>query len=435
MSMNAIVTISHVCKFWRNVSLTSPALWTDINLHHQAANTFLARSVNQPLRLYLLNSPPALETRSSRGTNLGSHDGKRVRELVLRADKDCMEDVIDHLGQSFPELVVALLHLEQLETGDSFVFNASNVLTPKLRVLRTSNIDITDSLSIHNDKVPGQLSGLTFLELSDTDPDIYPSEDIIPLIQRCPSLEFFHFDEQNLRSGLVPFLEDVVITLDHLKGFYLRDFHFTKLLFRHIRIPAHAPLFLEVNPKQGDWGDSVLEVDYPNEVIKFGRGIYTDGRKPHFVTHLKGVPNGAEMASLIPMLGMILDFSKISKLTIKCRSDEDESPTWRELFPHFPLLQSLRIIADKACTNNVLTALWTSPIPCPGLDSLYLECGPRVNKFDWLERLFDLRSSLGLPLLKKFIIKATPMYPKGYFARWANSVDMEISVRCLTSPE
>ena len=75
-----------------------------------------------------------------------------------------MEDITDRLGPMLLELILALLHVEPIGTGDVFVFGASNVLTPKLRVLRAFNIQ---SLDISNDEVPGQLSDLTFLEVSD----------------------------------------------------------------------------------------------------------------------------------------------------------------------------------------------------------------------------------------------------------------------------
>lgn len=444
-SMDAIIAFSHVCKSWRRASLTSPTLWTNINLYHKAADTFLARSADEFLRLYLFDSGPLYLHDSepvivSQARSLSLRDGKRVRELVLRTDNNNMEDITDRLGPMLPELILALLHVEPTDTGDVFVFDASNVLTPKLRVLRAFNIDISQSLDISNDEVPGQLSDLTFLEVSDTHTELYTAKDIIQLILRCPSLEFLHINEQIGSAELVPLSEDVVVTLDLLKGLYLRDFHYAKLIFQHIRIPAHAPLLQEVD-SEGEsniWGDSVLAVDYPNKVIKFGRGIYMNHRKPHFLAYLDGVPNVAQMASLIPMLGTTFDLRKIFKLTIRCPSDQDENfSTWRQLFFHLPLLQSLRMLADKACVNNVLTALWTSPTPCPKLENLYLKWDPNINELDWLEGLFDLRSSSGLALLKNVIVKVPPSrYCKEDFVRWAESVeiDNEISVGWLTTP-
>ena len=416
-SMNAIIASSRVCKSWRRASLGSQALWSNINLNHKAANTFLMRSANQPLRLYLFDPGPNIVSQ----TNIGLDDGNRVRELVLRTDNDSMEDITDRLGHMLLELVLALLHVEPSDTGDVFVFNASNIVTPKLRILRTFNIDFTHSLEASDDLVPGQLSGLTFLELSDTQTDVFTAEDIIQLIHRCPNLEFLHFDERVGSDGLAALSEDVVVTLDRLKGLHLRDFHYAKLIFQHIRIPAHAPLLLEVDHEEGKsdlWGDFVLEVNYPDKVINLK---HAGSRKPCFVVHLEGVPNAAQMASLIPMLGTILDFQRISKLTIKCPSDQDESLTWRNLFYHFPSLQSLRMLADKTCITNVLHALWASPIPCPKLDNLYIKCDPKIDELDWLEGLLDLRSRSGLPLLKNLVVRAAP---KENFVRWAESVEV-----------
>ncbi|OJT15012.1 hypothetical protein TRAPUB_8455 [Trametes pubescens] len=47
-----LIRITHVCRYWRDLAVHSPALWTDIALRHPVAvKAFLARSKGLPLRI------------------------------------------------------------------------------------------------------------------------------------------------------------------------------------------------------------------------------------------------------------------------------------------------------------------------------------------------------------------------------------------------
>jgi hypothetical protein len=51
-----LITMTHVCRSWRNVLLSTPSLWTQIDFSmstkSQQAEGFLRRSGNQPLDIY-----------------------------------------------------------------------------------------------------------------------------------------------------------------------------------------------------------------------------------------------------------------------------------------------------------------------------------------------------------------------------------------------
>ena len=49
-----IVSVSHVCRYWRAVSIQNPWLWTSLPIHHPAAlEVHLIRSKNLPISLSL----------------------------------------------------------------------------------------------------------------------------------------------------------------------------------------------------------------------------------------------------------------------------------------------------------------------------------------------------------------------------------------------
>lgn len=61
-----LIRATHVCRYWRDVALHSPALWTHIALKHPSAiEAFLQRSKALPLQIYITTAPVLSESRSN----------------------------------------------------------------------------------------------------------------------------------------------------------------------------------------------------------------------------------------------------------------------------------------------------------------------------------------------------------------------------------
>ncbi|EGN97599.1 hypothetical protein SERLA73DRAFT_75264 [Serpula lacrymans var. lacrymans S7.3] len=136
--------LSHVCRYWRHLALTTPELWTVISLRVPAeklrgqqirTDTFSRRSQNLPISIYLNVYSP---TFSHHDVRLALQPLQhRVRELTVRAcPKICAEQVFAALQGNVPQRY-PLLELFDLRIQDGMQFSfsrkvSSGVLCPHI---------------------------------------------------------------------------------------------------------------------------------------------------------------------------------------------------------------------------------------------------------------------------------------------------------------
>ena len=100
-----LITMTHVCRSWRNLLLSTPSLWTQIDFSastkSQQAEGFLCRSGNQPLNIHqILENPDDVEPFLS--TTL--HNVFRLQGLSITSFLPYFGRLLRNFSASAPEL-------------------------------------------------------------------------------------------------------------------------------------------------------------------------------------------------------------------------------------------------------------------------------------------------------------------------------------------
>ncbi|KAH8091674.1 hypothetical protein BXZ70DRAFT_952818 [Cristinia sonorae] len=194
------ITITHVCRHWRQVALNTPTLWTDICVEGtvEPAATFLKRSKGAQLHIHVEMSLIAPDIRLLHAVAAESH---RAATLSL----DLEQNRFNAMSSSFPS---AFPHLRQLIvniSGDipiqtisvltpaffSTGVDGRNTSTPALEYLKLTNLQI----SWANTSFPSTLRCIIF-QVGGMVPTDHPSLvsylDIVHALQGLPLLEVLH---------------------------------------------------------------------------------------------------------------------------------------------------------------------------------------------------------------------------------------------------
>ncbi|KAH8091699.1 hypothetical protein BXZ70DRAFT_476761 [Cristinia sonorae] len=99
------ISVTHVCRYWRDVALQTPTLWTAIPVGQGSvpfAKEFLARSRRSPLRIYITVNV-ALRKWASISRSISQELG-RVKQLTIFTPSSSLLAFQDHAPPSFPSL-------------------------------------------------------------------------------------------------------------------------------------------------------------------------------------------------------------------------------------------------------------------------------------------------------------------------------------------
>ena len=181
--MNApLITMTHVCRSWRNVLLSTPSLWTQIDFsmstNSQQAEGFLRRSGNQLLDIHqYLEDDDHIEPFLS--TTL--HNMFRLQRLSITASLFHLKHLLENFSTSGPELKV-------LEIANDVNHTEVDIKLPKIFGGRLPKLT---SLSLHH--LRSNLRDFSFPSLTrftfETGTKI-SVQDLTSFFTRCPSLEF-----------------------------------------------------------------------------------------------------------------------------------------------------------------------------------------------------------------------------------------------------
>ena len=177
-----LITMTHVCRSWRTVLLSTPALWTQINFSiskSKQATAFLGRSVEQPIDVYQFienegSAEPFLPT-----TLRNIH---RLRRLEIISTHPYLERVLKLFTGSAPELkhLDIMNHLSSTDRDMEFHDTTFGGRLPKLL-----------SLSLHclrtNFRAFDFPSLRRFCFATETKTSV---QDLTSFFERCPLLEF-----------------------------------------------------------------------------------------------------------------------------------------------------------------------------------------------------------------------------------------------------
>jgi len=173
--------MTHVCRSWRNVLLSAPSLWTQIDFSASAnphqAEVFLHRSGNQLLDIYqCLSVQGSIEPFLS----ITLHNLFRLQRLSVTSNLPYLGPMLGKFSASAPEL--KYLEIRDQGTGepDTELPDIFGGRMPKLTSLSLQWFRI----NLHSFHLPS-LTRFNFATGTNT-----PIQDLTSFFERCPSLEF-----------------------------------------------------------------------------------------------------------------------------------------------------------------------------------------------------------------------------------------------------
>ena len=176
-----LITMTHVCRSWRNVLLATPSLWTQIDFStskSKQAKGFLGRSENQPLDIHQF-----LETEEDAEPFLSItlRNLHRLQRLEIGSLLWHLEPVLKRFTRSAPELkyleIVNEINATQRDmTLHNTIFEAR---LPKL--LNLSLVYLNTNLRAFT------FPSLTRFKFKTTNMSV---QDLTSFLGRCPLLEF-----------------------------------------------------------------------------------------------------------------------------------------------------------------------------------------------------------------------------------------------------
>ena len=406
-----LVSVTHVCKFWRQVAIDTPDLWSEIHMTNlEAVDTFLERSRTTPLNVDL-NSAYEDVLRS-----VGSHT-HRLRHLSLSASRSRGYDPFATLTNPAPLLerlvISCLADLQPRVLFDDQVprlrelkiFASSLWLKTRFANLTSLHLTLYDSTRTHSQFLP-------FLDM----------------LRRCPTLEEMYI-WWNLYDIVPPTTAQTpTVPLPRLRKLLLRSFCFqnAKYLLHSFDLMADGiaihlsdmnlgaednnfisriqTVFPNNDPRQPSLVSSTkLELSFhikPPEII-----IHAIG--PHFSIRIDTSWNDYDYPNEMNFTPHDV-FSSVKELWVRGSICLD--PKFNN-FQHFPALERL-VLVGRGSARNIRQALSPSGsgiLPSPllsvieyfGVDEL--EIGEVFllvrNRYNAVHQLKKLRiSSIFIPL-------------------------------------
>jgi len=227
--------MTHVCQSWRNVLLSTPSLWTQIDLSAlklKQAKGFLGRSGNRLLDVYQSfeakeDIEPFLST-----TLPNIH---RLRGLKIDTFSAHLEHVLARFTESAPELKYLKFWNDPDYTGEDMKFH-NTIFDGRLPKLTSLSL-----VYFRTDFRDFNFPSLTRLEF--TTGTIMSVQDLKSFFKRCPSLELVHICLNYLPKSPTAPPEDRV-RLAALKGLRLDKTACTSGLLDHLTLPMCAEVML-----------------------------------------------------------------------------------------------------------------------------------------------------------------------------------------------
>lgn len=350
-ALDTIIQISHVCRRWREVALSTASLWVAIDRFHEDFKMFVARSKSLPIFLTLLEPieahlTPLVGAGISFPAWLQHHSGQ-MREIIVEARATTIDNLFRRIGPSLTSLVSLDLQVCSDEFATLMAF------TPKLRRLSLCRIFVNLDA----------FANLTNLSIKGPYPYIrFPkAADLLRLLRNCP-----HLHELFLSGLNIDVADGLDGTNDSIELAHLRSLQFQRLtrkaitcLLSRIRIPSCAPLVTRYHKLPVSDGVLHLEIDINKRHVVLGASAqYPSG----FCTFRVSLPRPSHTVfSDVEVALSAVDKSSVGYLLYVMPFlpfvDVPTIAVWKAFLACLPSLTSIMILMSKSWIETFVMAL------------------------------------------------------------------------------
>ena len=375
-------TVTHVCRGWRELFISRPSLWTQLNCAHiEKTRTYIERSNSSPLDVYIRKHKGPRFPKDAFFLTIPHLS--RLRSLSLFGPSDDLVDIIgQHLhcpAPSLEKLKISFIGAPSPIEGTIFKRDLSS-----LRELRLSGV-ITNLPWVN-------LPNLTTFYFRNVPSDRISVIRLLDFFEHAPLLSKVVLMEASPTTSDAPLGR--VVTLPHLKLFKISAQPVYSVLLKHLSIPSGAVLILEFDsddtrspipvciPKPFDNLKNILPITSINLLCDSALSLRLHG--PNGGLYILGNQTGTP-TSLLDLHRRVLrslnhfPISSTERLTVgRYNLGQyqliEKSPTYQTLF----LMKALRTLTLTDCFNAPFFSVLdpsqnrSRTLLCPVLEELIL---------------------------------------------------------------
>jgi hypothetical protein len=268
-----ILSFSHVCRWWRQLALSMPALWTKPWLHPKLALEWISRAGDRPVDIVwmqegLLHRPTHNSLEAIELQAIGEILAHRSpRKLIIDGEHDLLIPIV----QSRAARIITE-HLEILDIGlnpgnrddEQWILPFSNaqIIPHKLRTLGLHGCHVQpDSILFAN---------LTTVSISSDNAEPWSFHSFVNMLKHAPRLEDAHFrmviqDESIPVVSGIPPAEHHSLIMHHLKSLRFEE---SLEAFLALVFYMRAPLLSQIEVRDFSPGEANLLELYPSALAE-----------------------------------------------------------------------------------------------------------------------------------------------------------------------
>jgi hypothetical protein len=370
-----VITLTHVCRTWREMFTSRSALWTDFDcIDEDKTRVYLERSKSSPIRLQLARDGGL--TPSDPFFEIIPHAIGRLKSLYIEGTPEYLKDIIAQLSHPAPLLETLLIH-----GGCESQPRRSPALTPTLFNRDISSLRELCLVSVLTELPWRSMVNLTLFVLAYMSPGEVSVTQVLDFLEGAPHLGEIQLHFTTLTSCTQ---DERLVSPVCLKRIEINSCGPSSLLLNHLLIPVGAELTIEAESLSSLIRDHLprsldnlrnfsnfttirLDLDRSNPGIQFSG---PNGQVNTTTPASRTDPTCLALESLAQF-----DTSKIERLEIE-RGDppSSESPC-RALLP----MKALRTLTLSQCNSphTFIGALHpdmssSEAVVCPKLEELTL---------------------------------------------------------------
>ena len=228
-----LITLTHVCRAWREVFVSRSSLWTNFNcVNRERTRVYLERSRSSPIDVKL-NRGEHTVLHDSPFFQVFPHATGRLKSLSVLGTPEEVEDITPHLSHPAPLLEHLSIYAGHCCKPHDYPALTSALFSGDLSSLRSLCIQfVRTELPWRN------MVNLTFFTLGDTPPGAVSIGQLLDFFESAPYLRTVSLSSATptgARNGRL-------ISLAHLTDMYIEGNSPTSVLLDHLLIPAGANL-------------------------------------------------------------------------------------------------------------------------------------------------------------------------------------------------